>query len=149
MNTDEIVQILERDNRTKRSFRGVYACDELPRKATTTSLYVCNTDPSTKPGEHWVVIYFDGKRRAEYFDSFGMHPSVQTFEIFLNNNSTTWIHNNKAVQYPFSHACGFHCIFFAVHRCIGFNMNAIANMYTNNMMYNDDIVKEFVYEKVM
>jgi hypothetical protein len=149
MNTDEIVQILERDNRTKRSFRGVYACDELPRMATTTSLYVCNTDPSTKPGEHWVVIYFDGKRRAEFFDSFGMHPSVRTFETFLNNNSTMWIHNEKAVQYPFSHACGYHCIFYSVHRCIGYDMNAIVNMYTNNMMYNDFIVKEFVYEKMM
>ena len=28
-------------------------------------------------------------------------------------------------------------------------MNAIVNMYTNNLIYNDTIVKEFVREKML
>jgi hypothetical protein len=32
---------------------------------------VCNTDPSTKPGRHWIAIYVDEDGGREYFDSFG------------------------------------------------------------------------------
>jgi hypothetical protein len=149
LNTDDITKILINNKRTSISFRGVYACDKLPKNVPTSSLYVCNTDPSTLPGEHWIVIYIDSKKRADFFDSFGMHPSVKIFETFLNNNSVVWSHSNKVVQHPFSDACGYHCIFFAFHRCLGFNMNAIVNMYTNNLMYNDAIVKEFIREKVV
>ena len=33
--------------------------------------------------------------------------------------------------------------------CVGFDMNAIMNMYTNNLMYSDEVVKEFVHEKMV
>ena len=114
-----------------------------------STLYVCNTDPSSQPGKHWIVIYIDNKKRAEFFDSFGVHPSVHDFGMFLENNSLRWTHNNKTLQHPFSDACGYHCIFFSVYRCVGFDMNAIVSMYTNNRMYNDAIAKEFVGEKMM
>jgi len=46
----------------------VYA-DRLPNEPR---LLVCNTDPSHRLGEHWVVIYVDDEGRyGEYFDSFG------------------------------------------------------------------------------
>ena len=93
LNTVEIKNLLASDKRTKTSFRGVFASDELPLKAPTSSLYVCNTDPSSQPGKHWIVIYTDSKKRAEFFDSFGVHPSVRGFETFLENNSLRWTHN--------------------------------------------------------
>ena len=31
--------------------------------------------------------------------------------------------------------------------CVGFNMNAIVNVYTNNLMYSDEVGKELVHEK--
>ena len=37
-------------------------------------------------------------------------------------------------------------VYFSVI-CVGFDMNAIVNMYTNNLMYSDEVVKEFVHEK--
>jgi hypothetical protein len=147
--TDDIRNVLQRDKRTTDLFKGVYAYDKLPSRATASSVYVCNTDPSTEPGEHWIVIYFDDKGRAEYFDSFGLHPSISNFEMFLNNNSSIWKCNTKIVQHPFSDACGYHCIFFVVHRCVGFDMNAIVNMYTNDLMFNDRLVKMFVCENLM
>ena len=149
LNTMEKKNLLTSDKRTRTSFRGVFASDKLPLKAPTFSLYVCNTDPSSQPGQHWIVIFIDGKKRADFFDSFGMHPSVQGFETFLENNSLRWTHNTKALQHPFSDACGYHCIFYSVYRCVGFDMNAIVNMYTNKLMHNDAIVKEFVGEKMM
>ena len=149
LNTEDIKNLLLNDKRTKTSFRGVFASDELPLTAPTSSLYICNTDPSSQPGKHWIAIYIDNQRKADFFDSFGMHPSVERFEKFLKNNSRRWTHSNKVLQHPLSDACGYHCIFFSVYRCVGFDMNAIVNMYTNNPMYNDAIVKEFVQEKMM
>ena len=78
-----------------------------------------------------------------------MHPSIENFENFLYNNSTIWTRNNKPVQYLLSDACGYDCIFYALHRCIGFSMNAIINMYTDNLLFNDEIAKELVSTKMM
>ena len=116
----------------------------MPIRAPTTSLYVCNTDPNHKPGEHWVTIYINNDRRGEYFDSFGMPPLFDEFVTFLNNNTKSWTHNKRVVQDVYSSACGYHCIFYAVHRCVGFDVGSIANMYTNDTILNDTIVEEFV-----
>ena len=98
MNELQIKHILESDARARDAFRGVYARNKLPIRAPTTSLYVCNTDPNHKPGEHWVTIYIDSDRRGEYFDSFGMPPLFNEFLTFLNYNTKSWTHNNRVVQ---------------------------------------------------
>ena len=147
--TNDIRDILMHDKRTKSSFRGVYAKDQLPAQAPTSSLFVCNTDPSTRGGEHWVVIYIDGERRGEFFNSIGdAQPMEELFESFIRRNSITWTRNSKAVQHLMSDTCGYHCIFFAINRCVGYSMSSIINMYTSNLMYNDEIVKEFVRDYV-
>ena len=112
LNTMDIKNLLTSNKRTRTSFRGVFTSDELPLKAATSSLFVCNTDPSSQPGQHCIFIYINGKKRADFFDSFGMHPSVQGFETFLVNNALRWAYNNKAQQHPFSDAYGYHCIFY-------------------------------------
>ena len=144
MNELQIKRILESDARTRGSFRGVFSRNELPIRAPTTSLYVCNTDPYNKPGEHWVTIYIDNNRRGEYFDSFGMSPLFDEFVTFLNNNTKSWTHNKRVVQDVYSSACGFHCIFYVVHRCVGFDVGSIANMYTHDTAFNNAIVEKFV-----
>ena len=73
-----------------------------------------------------------------------MLPLFNEFVLFLNNNSKSWICNKRVVQDIYSCACGFHYIFFAVHRCVGFNVGSIANMYTNDVDFNVVIVEEFV-----
>ena len=149
MNTEEIRILLTEDKRTTNAFRGVYARDELPKESKTNSLYICNTDPSNEPGEHWIVMYIDENRRADYFDSFGRYPTEKCFEKFLTNNSVFWTHNDRPVQDLFSDACGYHCIFFAVYRCVGFDLNSIVNMYTDDLLVNDAFVKGFVLHNVL
>jgi len=148
LDTVAIRQMLETDKRTRTSFRGVFASDNLPRHVPTSSLFIFNTDKASQPGMHWVCVYIDRKRRGEYFDSFGMHPTVHYFETFLNNNCTRWHCNTRPIQDILSDACGYHCIFYAVHRCIGLKLNTIVNMYTNDMLFNDAIAKAFVRDYV-
>lgn len=149
LDTVAIRDLLKKDKRTRTSFRGVFACDELPEQSPTSSLYIINTDPASRPGKHWVAVYITSQRYGEYFDSFGMHTTVERIESFLNKNCIRWQCNTKHVQDLLSDACGYHCIFYSVHRCIGFNLQAIINMYTNDSLCNDAIVKAFVRDYII
>ena len=71
---------------------------------------------------HWIVIYINIKLQMDYFDSFGMVPAIKTIEQFLNRNAILCEFNSAPVQDLFSEACGHHCIFFAAHRCIVYDM---------------------------
>ena len=44
---------------------------------------VANTDPSSKPGTHWVAFYFPSKGKGEFFDSYG-HPPIYYNNSFKN-----------------------------------------------------------------
>jgi hypothetical protein len=56
MNTREIERFINRDRVCRTSFQGVFSRDTLPSKPR---LLICNTDPSDKPGQHWIAIYVD------------------------------------------------------------------------------------------
>jgi hypothetical protein len=58
MNTKEIDQFVRGDRASRGIFQGVFSADTLPDKPR---LLVCNTDPSSKPGSHWIVIFIDLK----------------------------------------------------------------------------------------
>ena len=39
--------------------------------------------PNTAPGEHWVAMFFNNPRSAEFFDSYGLHPLVYGLTDFF------------------------------------------------------------------
>ena len=91
MDTREISDILKRDRFTKHHFRGVFACDQLPKQyMPRPSALVINTDPADKPGQHWVAIYITRDGVGEYFDSYGKGTNIPQIEhwfiksIFFN-----------------------------------------------------------------
>ena len=45
-------------------------CDELHKIKKKPELIICNTDPSNKPGQHWVLFFFDNDT-VDFFDSLG------------------------------------------------------------------------------
>ena len=65
MNTAQIAYALEHDAKTSKKFCGVFPSDKLPQ---TIDKYPCglvaNTDPSTKPGKHWISIYLSSPRKG-------------------------------------------------------------------------------------
>ena len=65
MNTIQIEWILRRDPSCKKSFKGVYAQDKIKR-ISYPSAYVINSDPSTRPGKHWIAVFFDRRGNGEY-----------------------------------------------------------------------------------
>ena len=112
-------------------FYGVYPADKIPNLRSLPALIVCNTDTSSKRGEHSIVLYFDKNRREKYFDSFGRCP-FEHFKIYLDENFVEWIWNERQIQSVISKFCGHYCIFYCVYRSKGLDVRKIVRIFTKN-----------------
>jgi len=112
MTSDEIDRFLRA---RVRDFDGVFSIDNLP---DDPHLLVCNTDPSDKPGRHWVAIYIEDGR-GEFYDSFGRRPNIDFERSYMNRHCVSWKFNDKLLQSKF---CGHYCIYFCIRRCGGIDM---------------------------
>ena len=145
MDTREISEILKRDRFTKHYFRGVFACDQLPKQCIPRpSALIINTDPADKPGQHWVAIYITRDGVGEYFDSYGQLPTLPQIQHFLRKNTKYSIFNRRHLQGAFSTVCGQYVIFFLLHRCRGLSMDKIIKLFSSDSMDNDLNVNDFV-----
>src|SRR5438128_1093615 len=90
MQTDDIDivtrRLLTRTQSRLVNFLGVFALDEQPSTDDLSELkkypvaYIINSDPSNKPGQHWLAVYKESQDGAlEFFDSYGQHPSNYSF----------------------------------------------------------------------
>ena len=75
MHIIEILEYLNKDLICSIIFYGVYPANKIPQLRSLTALIVCNTDTSSRPGEHGIVPYIDENRRGEYFYSMGRFPT--------------------------------------------------------------------------
>ena len=143
MKTNDISEYLNRDLICSKIFYGLYPANKIHRLSSLPALIVCNTDTSSRPGEHWIVLYVDGNRRGEYFDSMCRFPTKR-FKIFLDVNCTAWIWNEKQLESVISKFCGHYCIFYCLNRCRGVDVREVAKMFTKDTIPNDSLVHNFV-----
>ena len=74
LNTRQLEAILRTDAYTRRTFRGVFARNMLPKTITYPACLVVNTETSRGPGEHWIALYYDQGGLCEFFDPYGLSP---------------------------------------------------------------------------
>ena len=60
----------------------MFSSDNSPDLAEEYKFYVCNTDPSSELGDHWVVLHAAAED-GEYFDSLGGAISHDEFAQLL------------------------------------------------------------------
>ena len=147
MNTSQITRALKQDRFTKRTFRGVFPSDKLPKTLDKfPCAIVANTDPSNEPGTHWVAFYFPSEHKGEMFDSFGrsLEYYKDTFRDFLDKHDTEWEFNTRTLQSVWSDVCGQYCLFYLCQRSRGHSLSKIAHVFNNNTMSNDAKVSQFV-----
>jgi len=137
MNSDEIDRFLRR---RLRHFDGVFSVDNLPEHP---HILVCNTDPSDKPGRHWIAIYVDHEGRGDFFDSFGRRPNAD-FERYMNRHCLSWNFNDRQLQSVVSKFCGHYCIYFCIARSNGNDMRKIVRKLTSDTGLNDMLVHAYV-----
>jgi len=132
MNTNQIENLLRADCKLSTTFDGVFASDLLPLVCDPVgTAMVMNLDSSREPGSHWVCLYIENGR-GEYFDSYGLPPMVEEFEIFLNRNcwGGNWTYNRQELQALDSQVCGHYCIWFLGQRARGRSMGEIVNEFS-------------------
>ena len=117
-------------------FGGVFSRDNLPDLAEGDKFYVCNTAPSSEPGDRWVVLHAAAEG-VEYFDLLGGTIHHDEFAQFLGGE---YRYVSVQTQELFSSVCGQYCIFYMSLRDRGHSMDDIVHVLDNS----DRIVTCFV-----
>ena len=110
MNTEQIEQLCRSDQVLSPKFGGVFSRDNLPDLAEDAKFYVSNTDPSSEPGDHWVVLHAAAVGE-EYFDSLGGAINHDEFAQVLGRE---YRYVSVQTQELLSSVCGQYCIFTCV-----------------------------------
>jgi len=145
MNNWEISKTMRLFPSTRNRFVGVYPADKVPENFLPFTLpccFIANTDPSWKPGTHWVAAFVDKNGNVEYFDSYGRRPVNPRIRTFCGR---AYRYNPYMIQPLFSVSCAQFCIFYLVQRCKGISFQSVIKMFDiNNLEYNEILVKNFV-----
>ena len=146
MNNIQITSLINSCPSSRQYFRGVYASDTLPRQPDTSKpcTYICNLDPSCKPGSHWIAFFVPKRGLIEYFDSYGMDPPP-CFRNFWGEKGYRC--NTTFLQYPFSAVCGQYAIYYIWQRSLHSSMDDVLRIFhRDNQLYNDLLVNHLVEE---
>ena len=145
MNTSQINSLL----RNCKGYIGAFARDLIPtviiKKTKKPTLLIVNTDPSHKPGEHWITIYLDSKGSGEYFDSYGLPPLHTEIINFLNKMCPLgYGFNPVTLQCTTCITCGHYCVLFVMLRSLGYSYCDYISLFTNNTLKNENVIRKFV-----
>ena len=146
MDSMQLTHVLRSDRFTRPYFQGVFPSDCLRHLIPKLPCaVVVNTDPSHRPGAHWVAIFISKNGVGDYFDSYGLPPSATPdIEKFLNRHCVQHQSNNVSLQGLFSTVCGQYTVFFLLHRCRGIEITQITGWFTRQPRMNDEMVNDFI-----
>ena len=94
MNTKQLWNALIKNKVTEPFFAGIFPRDMLTIIENKPQLIICNTDPSFKKGEHWLLFYFD-KNVVKFYDPLGK-------TIMFYGNEFSELINKFGNEYKFS-----------------------------------------------
>ena len=144
MNTLEIDTLLKKHPHSRPVFKGVYTRNRLPRLLNVPSALVGNTDPDHPMGQHLIAMYIDRRQLTRgILRSNGRPPHESAYVNFMNKHCLHGTYNTVRVQEEGSTVCGFHCIFYLIHRCAGHSMTYVTRLL-ENAVEATGIVQRFV-----
>lgn len=142
MNTAQLVHAINRDAILNKMCIGVFPCDKIPLIKSIPCCLIVNEDKSTETGTHWLAMYIHDYNNCEFFDSFGRSTQIKNIRNFLRNfknvNRTA-----RQVQSAWSTVCGQHCLYFLFSRSRGISFSAVMNLYSKDLLDNDEAVCDF------
>ena len=144
LGTKEILRALKGNYYASPVVLGVFPSDRLPEQVPRPSCLVVNTDPSDKPGAHWVAIYVAAEGTIDYFDSYGLDPLVPSIVEWIGKFGDEINVNRRTLQSLMSATCGQHCIYFLLMRCKGLPMHQIVDMLSDSPFINDSFVTAYI-----
>ena len=136
MNTIQINTVLKNHPSTKQFYLGTFSLDKMPKKIRYPSCFILNNQKSTEGGEHWLAVYFDKNKRAEFFDSFAKPPSYYGAQEYLDKHSISVKHNKRVLQTKFTAYCGIYSILFIIFKCKSQTLNSFLKYFDSS--HNND-----------
>ena len=111
MKTTQLKKMVYNHRDLRRVFRGVYACDALPRRipANKTVALIANTDPAHKSGQHWVAYYYT-PTCVYYFDSYGRPPCNRHLDRMMKYRKRQRVFGRRLQG--LDGVCGLYCLYF-------------------------------------
>ena len=82
MNTKQLWNALTLNPVINNNFDGIFSIDTLKEIKEKPTLIVCNTDPSDKAGEHWVLFFFHDNT-VDFYDSLAHEITYYGSEFFI------------------------------------------------------------------
>lgn len=127
-------------------FKGVFPCDQLPEIGESDLPYglIVNTDPASKPGEHWIAMFVNENNHAEIFDSFGKPPTNKFIIEFIENNTNSSCYNIVRIQHDLSEKCGQFAIGYIKSRLNKFSSEEFISLFNQgDLLENDQLIDIF------
>lgn len=144
MNTKQLWNALSSNFYTHKYFDGVYSIDNLKDIKCKPKLIICNTDPSYKPGKHWVLFFFN-KDKVEFYDSLGkdLDEYGKEFYNFVQKFAKSYERATERTQPVKSSLCGEYCLYYAYCTCRGLSMENIINSMISPVKVVDLVKNKF------
>lgn len=140
MRTQQLERALKGHRDVRPYFMGVYASDMLPKyiPKRKARLIVANTDPSQRPGKHWVAYYFTPGDTVYYFDPTGHEPYNSALRRLLKHRPKQRIFGRR-IQ-GIDRTCGYYCLYFILAMVRGYNFT----IFGDDLAANDRLVRRWV-----
>ena len=144
MNTKQLYNALTLNAYTNKYFDGIYSIDTLKDINEKPELIICNTDPSDKPGKHWVLFFFNDDESVDFYDSLGKDIKYygSEFSDFVNKFAKSWYSCVERTQPLGTSLCGQYCLYYAYGKTQSCTMREIIDS-----MFSPELVVNFVNKK--
>ena len=115
MDEDDINYLVQRCQKLKDKFRGVFAADSFPSKLKSNTFLKVNASKSESPGTHWLLIC---KKNDHLLIADPLGRSLSSFQkiyqrLAKNNLLFHQLLENQPIQSQNSELCRFFCVFNA------------------------------------
>lgn len=137
MDTLQILRIFEKYQHSN-VFKGVFPCDNLPKKISLPAALIINLSKSVEPGSHWVSLCIDKHGHGEYFCSLGFKVEKNYYiENFVKRYCKKIICNTQQLQHINSNYCGLYAVAFIFYKLRGGNLDNFLKKFSKNTIVND------------
>ena len=121
--------------------KGIFSRNEpKPRRHSPC---IINLDDFGNLATHWVCCWHAKNGTYEYFDSFGFPPPLEWEKEISMHRIKHVFRNDNQIQWEQSVRCGYYCLLFLNERNKGTSFVDILKMFSNDLLQNEQIVKNY------
>ena len=125
MRSGELNHFLKNHPHTNHYFLGTFPCDRIPKKPQPLTCFISKTDPTDKPGQHWVAFFVTSLGRSFFFNSYAIPPITREHLTFgVRSADRLCDHNPQQLQDTHTKTYGAHHVRFLIETCLTRNQYA-------------------------